>query len=81
MSTDHEHHLHVGHTEHDGHDNHAGHSVEMFRDKFWSSLALTIPALIWEPMIQEWFGYTAPRFPGSGYIPAIFGTAVFLYGG
>jgi len=81
MSTGHEHHLHVGHTEHDGHDNHAGHSVEMFRDKFWFSLVLTIPALIWEPMIQEWFGYTAPRFPGSDYIPALFGTAVFLYGG
>jgi Cu2+-exporting ATPase len=75
-------HPHGAHEDaHTGHDNHAGHSVEMFRDKFWLSLALTIPALIWEPMIQEWFGYTAPRFPGSGYIPAIFGTAVFLYGG
>lgn len=75
MSADHDHH------QHDGHDKHAGHSVEMFRDKFWLSLALTIPALVWEPMLQEWFGYTAPRFPGSAYIPAIFGTAVFLYGG
>lgn len=77
MSADHDHH----HAGHDGHDKHAGHSVEMFRDKFWLSLALTIPALVWEPMLQEWFGYTAPRFPGSAYIPAIFGTAVFLYGG
>jgi P-type Cu2+ transporter len=53
----------------------------MFRDKFWVALALTIPALVWEPMLEEWFGYTAPRFPGSVYMPAIFGTAVFLYGG
>ncbi len=53
----------------------------MFRDRFWLSLALTIPALVWEPMLQDWFGYTAPRFPGSQYIPAIFGAAVFLYGG
>lgn len=67
--------------EHAGHDKHAGHSVEMFRDRFWLSLALTIPALVWEPMLQDWFGYTAPRFPGSQYIPAIFGAAVFLYGG
>ncbi|EIM00610.1 heavy metal translocating P-type ATPase [Rhodanobacter thiooxydans] len=67
--------------EHDGHDKHAGHSVEMFRDRFWISLALTIPALVWEPMLQKWFGYTALQFPGSGYIPAIFGAAVFLYGG
>jgi Cu2+-exporting ATPase len=26
-------------------------------------------------------GYRAPTFPGSGYIPAIFGTVLFLYGG
>ncbi|MCO5094234.1 MAG: heavy metal translocating P-type ATPase [Xanthomonadaceae bacterium] len=78
------HHAHGGGhgmDEHAGHDKHAGHSVEMFRDRFWLSLALTIPALVWEPMLQDWFGYTAPRFPGSQYIPAIFGAAVFLYGG
>lgn len=50
---------------HVGHDKHAGHSVEMFRDRFWISLALTIPALIWDPMIQDWFGYLAPVFPRS----------------
>ena len=71
---------HGGHA-HAGHDKHAGHSVAMFRDRFWISLALTIPALIWEPMLENWFGYTAPVFPGSAYIPAIFGTAVFVYGG
>src|SRR5690606_1186209 len=66
---------------HVGHDKHAGHSVEMFRDLFWVSLALTIPALIWDPMIQDWFGYRAPVFPGSHYVSAVFGTAVFIYGG
>ena len=29
-----------------GHDRHAGHSVAMFRDKFWLSLALTIPVIL-----------------------------------
>jgi Cu2+-exporting ATPase len=53
----------------------------MFRDKFWFSLAMTIPALVWDPMLQSWLGYTAPRFPGSRFIPAVFGTAVFVYGG
>jgi P-type Cu2+ transporter len=72
---------HNGHTGHTGHDKHAGHSVEMFRTRFWVCLVLTIPALIWEPMLQDWFGYRAPVFPGSELIPAIFGTAVFLYGG
>jgi Cu2+-exporting ATPase len=45
------------------------------------ALALTIPTVIWEPMIQEWFGYTAPAIPGARFIPPVFGTAVFLYGG
>jgi len=53
----------------------------MFRDKFWVSLALTIPTLLWGHMLQDAFGYTAPSFPGSRLIPALFGTAVFAYGG
>ena len=69
------------HDEHGGHDRHAGHSVEMFRDRFWLTLALTIPTLAWSDMIQHWFGFRAPVFPGSAYIPAVFGTAVYVYGG
>src|SRR2546422_8800215 len=67
--------------DHRGHDRHAGHSVAMFRDKFWLSFALTIPTVFWSPEVQHWLGYTAPSFPGSKFIPAIRGTAVFLYGG
>jgi P-type Cu2+ transporter len=70
-----------GHPEADTHDKHAGHSVEMFRTRFWICLALTVPALIWEPMLQDWFGYRAPDVPGADNIPAVFGTAVFVYGG
>jgi Cu2+-exporting ATPase len=66
---------------HGGHDKHAGHSVAMFRDKFWISLLLTIPTLIWGHMLQKAFGYTPPVIPGARWIPALFGTAVFLYGG
>jgi Cu2+-exporting ATPase len=71
----------TSHAEHAAHDKHAGHSVDMFRDRFWISLILTIPTLIWEPMIQEWFGYAAPRFPGSQFMPPVFGAIVFFYGG
>jgi Cu2+-exporting ATPase len=71
----------AGHDEHAGHDKHAGHSVAMFRDKFWISLALTLPTLVWGHMLQNSLGYAAPSFPGSRWIPALFGTAVFLYGG
>lgn len=71
----------AAHDEHAGHNKHAGHSVAMFRDKFWISLALTIPTLIWGHMLQQAFGYAPPHFPGATWIPAAFGTAVFLYGG
>ena len=60
---------------------HAGHSVAMFRDKFWLSLALTIPVVAWSADVQHWLGYTAPSFPGSKFLPPILGTAVFVYGG
>ena len=72
---------HEAHDAHPAHDKHAGHSVAMFRDKFWISFALTIPTLIWGHMLQRALGYSAPGFPGSAWIPAVFGTVVFFYGG
>ncbi len=53
----------------------------MFRDKFWISLLLTLPTLVWGHMLQSALGYTAPQFPGSQWIAPVFGTAVFVYGG
>ncbi|MFL5498629.1 MAG: heavy metal translocating P-type ATPase [Gemmatimonadaceae bacterium] len=76
-----EHHSHKGPDGQQGHDQHAGHSVEMFRDKFWWSVVLTVPTVVWSPMIQQWLGLRAPSFAGSRYIPAIFGTILFFYGG
>ncbi|KUK47571.1 MAG: ATPase P [Actinobacteria bacterium 66_15] len=73
---------HEGHDEHGGaHDRHEGHSVAMFRDKFWLSFVLSVPAIVWSEMVQDLLGYTAPELPGSAYIPAVFGTIVFVYGG
>src|SRR5437588_2452566 len=75
---------HAGHKMsdvHGSHDRHTGHSVAMFRDKFWLSLALTIPVVLWSTDVQHWLGYTAPSFPGSKFIPALLGTVVFIYGG
>ncbi len=66
---------------HTGPNQHTGHNVEMFRNKFWVCLIISIPVLIWDPMIQQWFKYQSPSFPGSNFIPAIFGTIVFIYGG
>ena len=53
----------------------------MFRDRFWLSLILSVPTLVWSPSVQSWLSYSAPAFPLSEYVPVLFGSAVFLYGG
>lgn len=78
MNGHHEHHEH-GHQP--DHDCHAGHSVAMFRDRFWLSLAMTLPVLVFGHMLPRLLGYTPPSFPGSHWIPAVLGTATFVYGG
>jgi Cu2+-exporting ATPase len=71
------------HTQHQHaeHDKHAGHSVAMFRDKFWLSLLLTIPVLLYSEMLQHWLGFSPPSFFGSKYVPFVFSTIIFFYGG
>src|SRR3990167_2367380 len=83
MATDKHEHNHDHEHKHaaEDHDKHAGHSVAMFRDKFWLSLALTIPVLIYSEALQQWLGYSAPAFSGSALIPAILSTIIFFYGG
>jgi Cu2+-exporting ATPase len=63
------------------HDKHEGHSPEMFRDRFWLSLILTIPVVFWSAHVQTLLGYAAPEFPGSSWIPPVLATVLFLYGG
>ncbi len=64
-----------------GHDRHEGHSVAMFRDKFWLSLALTIPTVLLSAEVAGWIGYSIPSIPGIESVPAILGTSVFFFGG
>jgi Cu2+-exporting ATPase len=69
------------HTEHAGHGvDHSGHEL-MFRNRFWVSLVLSIPVLLYSPMIQEWFSFRMPEFPGSQFIGPLFSLIIFAYGG
>ncbi len=70
---------HGGHKKSE-HDKHAGHNPNMFKQKFWLSLALTIPTLLFSHTVQSWLGFEL-KFAGSEYIPAILGVIIFLYGG
>ena len=77
---DHADNLHDAHAEHNKHDKHAGHSPDMFKQKFWLSLLLAIPTLVFSHTVQSWFGVDW-AFTGSEYVPAVFGIIIFFYGG
>ena len=68
--SDHEHH-------HGGHADHLG----MFRMRFWSSLVLTVPVVLYSHMLVELTGWMAPGFHSLEWVAPLLGTAVFLYGG
>ncbi|MFE0588505.1 copper-translocating P-type ATPase [Micromonospora echinospora] len=65
---------------HGGHDKHAGHDPEMFRRRFWLSLALTVPIVATSHMVMDWFGYRLD-LPGVGWVGPVLGTVVFAWGG
>jgi P-type Cu2+ transporter len=70
-----------GRGNHGPHDKHAGHDPTMFRDRFWLTLALTIPVVYFSHMFQELLGYSAPHFRGSMWVAPVLGTVIFVYGG
>jgi Cu2+-exporting ATPase len=70
--------LHEAHSAHGA--DHTGHE-EMFRTRFWWSLLLSIPVLLYSEMVQMWLGFTPPSFPFSEWIPFVFSVVIFAYGG
>ena len=44
---------HGDHQDHKAHVDHTGHEM-MFRQKFWVSLVISIPVLVFSPSIQAW---------------------------
>jgi Cu2+-exporting ATPase len=74
---DHAGHDHAGHAGHD----HSAHDPAQFKRKFWWSLALTVPTLVFSTGLQDILNLDGPRFAGSQFIPALFGVVLFVYGG
>ncbi|MBI0398085.1 copper-translocating P-type ATPase [Cyclobacterium marinum] len=84
---------HEGH-QHGGQSSHSGHSpghgemghdhhkmmIEDFKKRFWIALILTIPILVFSPMIQRFLGYEW-LLPGNAYILFGLSTIVYFYGG
>ncbi|MBN1995150.1 MAG: copper-translocating P-type ATPase [Anaerolineae bacterium] len=53
----------------------------MFRNRFWVSLVLSIPVLLYSPTIQAWLNFSMPVFPGSWLVTPLFSIIIFFYGG
>lgn len=83
--TDHGGHEGHSHGDHHGHEHGHGHGhgdhAAMFRSRFWWSLLLSVPVVIFSPMVAELLGYGVPEFNGSAWIPPVLGTIIFIYGG
>jgi Cu2+-exporting ATPase len=59
---------------------HTGHE-QLFRRRFWVSLLLSIPVILFSPFVQRTLGFRMPEFPGSPNITPLFAVIVFAYGG
>ena len=91
MKQDNEDHSKMDHSKTDHHDHGsvpmgmAGHDhhkmmIEDFKKRFWISLVLTIPILVFSPMIQGFLGFDW-LLPGNAYFLFGLSTIVYFYGG
>ncbi|MBI4160022.1 copper-translocating P-type ATPase [Candidatus Wolfebacteria bacterium] len=69
-----------------GSDRHTGHSTRMFLRKFWVSLTLTIPVVLYSAIARDVFGIRLPLLEIRNWelgilIQAVLGSVVFFYGG
>ena len=72
---------HSNHQHHqENHHDHHTHMIKDFKIRFWISLILTIPILLFSDMIQDWLNFNI-QFEGKDYV--VFGLAsiLFFYGG
>lgn len=60
---------------------HEGHNSTNFLKKFYITLALAIPIILYSDVFEMAFGWSAPQFPGVQYIVLVLGSIVFFYGG
>jgi Cu2+-exporting ATPase len=60
---------------------HHAHHMQMFKRKFWISLALTIPILLLSETIQTWLGLTWLTVPFQQEILLVLSAIIYVYGG
>lgn len=75
----HDQHTHHGDHSHHGHAGHGDHAA-LFRDRFWVTLLLSVPVVVFSGMFQDLLGFHL-SFYGSQWIAPVLGTVVYFYGG
>jgi Cu2+-exporting ATPase len=60
---------------------HHAHHMQMFKRKFWISLALTVPILLLSETIQTWLNLTWIKVPYQPEIMLILAAVIYAYGG
>ncbi|MHA2123420.1 MAG: HAD-IC family P-type ATPase, partial [Promethearchaeota archaeon] len=69
-----------GHKKHKDQSAHHKMMIKDFRRRFYVSLIVTIPILIFSPTIQGWFGFSI-NFLGLEYVLLSMASFIFFYGG
>jgi len=77
---EHAHGAHGGHSEHSG-SRHEGHSVTDFRQRFWISLAVTIPVILMSPGLPLVRGDRILPVPGADWILLALSSFLYVFGG
>lgn len=60
---------------------HEGHQTNVFKAKFWVSLFLSVPVVLYSDIVQKLLDWQAPQFPGSDYLQLVLASVIFFYGG
>ncbi len=74
---------HTNHGEHNtaSFNKHEGHHTNIFKMKFWVSMILSIPLVLYSDMTQAFFHWNPPAFPGLPYAELVIASIIFFYGG
>ncbi len=60
---------------------HEGHHTNIFKRKFWVSLVLSVPLVLYSDIVATLFHWNPPPFTGLPYAQFILASIVFFYGG
>lgn len=69
-----------GENHHHDHGDHHRAMISDFKKRFWISLVLSVPVVIFAPMIQKILGYTL-EFPGVEYAVFALSSVIYFFGG